>query len=396
MSDGGRRWLLLGVLGVGVLVAVQQARLGSRLLEYRLVEQTREALAQGRVEEARAQGEALLRIAPVSPRSANALAAVAVAREDDDQAVRLYGLAASRDLRDVISHAWLADHHGRRGAYAPALRHLGLLIDVHPSLRAELFPALAAFMATSAGLDATAGLLSEAPPWRQAFLAVAARESEDVEPLVAMHRRFAGTPAALTAPELAPVLDRMVRDGNARRAWLLFAASLPEESLVLLGNVFNDGFEAEPTGLPFDWRFGRVPGALVERVEVVDDRGERSTALHVEFLNRRVAFRHVSQLLVLDPGRYRLHGRVRLEGLRNDRGLEWVVQCAEGGSQVLGRTERFSGTSAWAAFQADVEVPPGCAAQWLRLQLPARIDSERQVVGRIWFDGVRISRQRDP
>lgn len=396
MRDGGRRLVLAGLLLAGALIGWQQLRLGPGLLETRLASSARQALAQEEPGRAAADGVALLRVAPLSAVTGNVLAEVALARNDPDGAAALYALSAGRDLRDLASHAWLADHHGRHGRYREAMEHLGLLLDVHPALRGEVFPALVGFMAGPDGMEAILELLRDAPAWRRAFLVQAARELERVDPLLELHTRLRTGERPLTQAELAPVVDRMVRDGEARRAWVLFAASLPEDALPLLGNVFNASFEAEPGGMVFDWRFGRVPGALIERVQELDDQGQSITALRVEFLNRRVPFRHVSQLLVLEPGEYRLHGRVRLESLRSGPGLEWVVQCAEGGRGIAGRSERFRGTRAWSAFEARVEVPPDCRAQWLRLQLPARVDSEQQIVGRLWFDGVRISRLQGP
>lgn len=117
-----------------------------------------------------------------------------------------------------------------------------------------------------------------------------------------------------------------------------------------------------------------------------------SAALRVEFHAQRVAFAHVRQRLALWPGKYRLEGQVKPDGLQNERGLQWVLRCESGAA--LGESERFSGRGAWQPFALVFDVPAvGCSSQWLQLLLPARAPAERWVVGRIWFDAMRIERR---
>jgi hypothetical protein len=108
-----------------------------------------------------------------------------------------------------------------------------------------------------------------------------------------------------------------------------------------------------------------------------------------------VPFSHVSQLLALAPGEYRLQGRVRVDSLRNERGLQWQVVCAHGDRQVLAATERVRGTELWQPFSVVVSVPEHeCRAQWLQLILAARIPAEQHISGQVWYDDLRIVRQR--
>jgi hypothetical protein len=115
----------------------------------------------------------------------------------------------------------------------------------------------------------------------------------------------------------------------------------------------------------------------------------------VEFHNTRVPFQHVSQLLLLQPGQYRLHGQVRAVALTNERGMRWVISCVEDRRKVLLETDRVTGSTPWTEFDAPFDVPDDerCRAQEIRLVLAARIAAEQEVGGEIWYDGLQIERR---
>ncbi|TXK65607.1 hypothetical protein [Alkalisalibacterium limincola] len=386
----------LGVVVVGVALAVGVALLvrGPGLGSDAQVASARAALAAGQLDAAQAGARAALGQDPTSVDALVVLAEVAIARDDLEAAQALHGEAARRSQRAVTSHAWLASRLGGQGDVAGALHHVDVLLRGHFNLRDSLYPALAQLLDSAAGVEALAGRLAEAPAWRLGFLSHVGRDADTrSEAVLALYSALEHTPNPPTLQERQPLLQRLVGEGRYRQAWLMFVATLDGPGIAELGNVFNGGFELDSSGLPFDWQFGRVAGAVIEQVQAVDDDGERSRRLRIEFLNRRVPFNHVGQLLLLDPGEYRLEGRVRLESLANPRGLQWVIHCAPAPGTELLRSERFSGTRAWGRFGEEFSVPAeGCEAQWLRLQIPARIDSERQVSGRAWFDAIAIHR----
>jgi hypothetical protein len=88
---------------------------------------------------------------------------------------------------------------------------------------------------------------------------------------------------------------------------------------------------------------------------------------------------------------------VRTDALRNERGLQWTIACAEGRGQRIAATDRYADSSPWREFVLDFSLPDqGCAAQWLQLELAARVPGEQQVSGRIEFAGLRIVRGNTP
>ena len=107
----------------------------------------------------------------------------------------------------------------------------------------------------------------------------------------------------------------------------------------------------------------------------------------------RSAFRDVRQLLLLPPGTgYQLRWRSRLDGLQAARGLRWTLTCADGPAGTILASEPSAGSSPWLQHAAAFDVPPDCPAQWLILELDARIAAETQAMGTAWFDDLEVVR----
>jgi hypothetical protein len=153
---------------------------------------------------------------------------------------------------------------------------------------------------------------------------------------------------------------------------------------------YNGNFEIPADGLPFNWIINPVLGADVKVVPSEDGKGR---VLRAQFSGARVQFSNVKQLMLLAPGHYRLAGQVKSDDLRTTRGLWWRLSCVNGSAEKsLAQTDLVSGTHPWSDFQVDFEVPAaGCAFQWLRLELPARIASEHQIEGQVWYRDLRIT-----
>ena len=104
------------------------------------------------------------------------------------------------------------------------------------------------------------------------------------------------------------------------------------------------------------------------------------------FQVRAFDFANVKQLMLLPAGDYSFSGRVRTEELRTSRGLWWRIFCANNPAKSLANTELVSGTMPWTDFTVKFQVPAAdCRAQWLQLELPARIDPELQIEGQVWY-----------
>jgi hypothetical protein len=86
-------------------------------------------------------------------------------------------------------------------------------------------------------------------------------------------------------------------------------------------------------------------------------------------------------------------GRVRAEGLHAPRGMAWQISCADSPTNSLAATNLVANTMPWTAFSVDFTVAPeACRGQWLKLDIPSRTASERQIEGQIWYEDIKIDR----
>lgn len=329
-----------------------------------------------------------LKANPLETRALVLLALAAEAEEEDRLAARLVSLAGARTLRDATAHRWLFELSLRQGDYAAALSHADLMLRVHPRLRGTLLPALMAVASKPAGRGAFVARLGTAPPWRSWFLQEYSRLAADPSEPTPLYTALQSASRPPTESELAPHLDRLIAAGRideARRMWL---GSLPDAQ-ASDDWLHNGDFRHPVSNLAFDWIIGSVRGAEIG-VEA-SPMGE-GQALRVQFGKGRVDFRHVRKLMMLPPGGYRLTGRAMAVDLRHKRGISWRLACAGDEGMTLGATPLLLGTVT-TEFAEPFTVPSNdCGAQWLVLELAARIAPEQMVDGgTVWFDSLQVT-----
>jgi hypothetical protein len=344
--------------------------------------------ASGRFEEAAALARRALAADPLDGRAYRVLADAARGRGDLEQQRELIVLAVQHAPRDIAARAWAAQIALERGDAASAFSHYDRMLRVEPGARTTVFPVIAALAAMPGARDAMVARLAEQPPWRTEFLryfASTAPSADDLLPVFEGLRASGG----LSPDENAALVGRLVRDRRWDQAFVAWAGGLSQAQLGALGTPVNGDFEdqAPPRG-PFDWNVGRVSGVDAGIRPLPDDEGH---ALRVEFQGKRSPFRDVRQLLMLPPrAGYRLEWRSRFDGLQASRGLRWTVTCADGTAGVILASEPSTGSSPWRTHAVAFDVPPGCPAQWLALELDARIAAETQAMGAAWFDDVAV------
>lgn len=326
---------------------------------------------------------------PLSAVPLRVFALIAEANGDDHRADSLMRMAAARSLRDVRSQIWLADYQLLNGNYSEAFERIDALLRVWPELGDTLFPVLTGLAIQPESSDVVISALQENPPWRRNFFAMMPKSLAEPSKLSAVYSSLMKGSTPPTTEEVRPYLQVLIEHGEAPLAYAVWQESLPPERRSL-ASVTNGEFDHAISNSGFDWRLESIRGAQAKVVSV----GNGGQALKVEFYNTRVPFRHVSQVLLLAPGTYRLLGRSKANHLQNERGLQWTVSCARGSNESLGETERMSGTFPWIEFAAQFEVPDrnDCQTQVLQLQLAARIPVEQKIVGDIWFDGLQVER----
>jgi hypothetical protein len=156
--------------------------------------------------------------------------------------------------------------------------------------------------------------------------------------------------------------------------------------------LYNGSFEQPLSNLGFDWIHQKHPAVSLDTAATYDTSGER--ALRVGFRGLRVQFQHLHQYLMLPPGDFLLHGRVRRDNLQAPQGMQWALYCV-GSKDPIAVTERFRGSEPWSRFRTEFSVPPqGCPVQMLRLELAGTIRLDFDASGTIWFDNLVIEQVR--
>ncbi len=353
-------------------------------------------------------GERALQAEPLNVAAIRTLALAAERARNEAHALELMTIAGRRSLRDTTTTAWLLHKSLERQDFAEALRRAEALwrtrVKLRPDadvadrreVREQLLPTLAAIASHPEGSQAMIDRLATNPPWRASFLAELPKHVPDAGTLLPIYRSLKDSAFPPTATELRPLLDKLIGQDLIELSYYVWLEFLPAERLAEVGHLYNGSFEHEPTNLPFDWVITLTSGADIGIVPRSDLPGKHG--LLIEFAHRRVPFQNVRQMVMLTPGHYTMTGSYRTIDLDNQRGMVWRIYCSGREKSPIAESERVSGTSStWKEFSFSFEVPAaGCRAQWLRLELAARIAAETQVSGAIWYDDLKIGRPDHP
>ena len=321
---------------------------------------------------------------PMNGAGYRVLALVAAAQGQEARAVGLMHQALQRSPGDLTARRWLAEQAQAAGQWRRALPLQDRLLRQAPDEGAAWFEEWTARLQEPAVRSAMQPILAAAPPWREAFLAHYAQKAPASTDVDALLSQLPG----LSPAEAAAWLGRLVADGRwaeAHTQWATLGSAGAARPLTA-GGLVNGGFETAPGLPPFDWSI-RAPAGVQASLSVVD--GRPGQALRLQFLGTRSAFNGVQQTVLAAPGLHTVHWAYRLEALTTPRGLRWVAACASTGVE-LGASPLLAGQAAWRDAHFAFEVPAGCPAVALRLELAARIPAETQAYGTAWFDDIRL------
>jgi CTP:molybdopterin cytidylyltransferase MocA len=346
----------------------------------------------GNLDLAREWAQRALRSNPLNVRALTLLGLIAERKGDQKSADALMRISGARTWSDRTSQAWLLNRAVRSGNYLDAISHVDAILRMEGySSQTPLYPMLAGFTADPQAFKALTTLLAESPPWRTWFLSELSARLPNQTRLIQLYAALNETENPPTKKELWPYLNRLIKDQNFEQAHQAWHETLSPEQRADKTYPFNGDFGIAVDGLPFNWNLEASPGAHVQIVTSVD--GGKKRALYVEFSGGRASFANVKQLMMLPSGDYTFRGSVKTKELRTSRGLWWHIFCANNSTRTLAHTELVSGTKPWTDFTVKFEVPAtDCRAQWLRLELPARVASESRIEGQVWYQDLRIAR----
>ncbi|MHB8724063.1 MAG: tetratricopeptide repeat protein [Casimicrobiaceae bacterium] len=335
----------------------------------------------------------------VDPTDVEALMVMARINEHDGDRKRAgdmlrYAMRLAPADRRVLIES--AGYFLRAGDWDHALPILQRLVNLYPAEGGEVWPPLLAGLERGRHDKWYREVARGNPPWWPAFFRYACEKSADVGALEGIYLERA-TAGLLSEDERACLLGREQREGRWTIAHQLWIDSLPLDQRRQIGYVFNGGFEWSLSNVGFDWITPAQEGVVADRQLAVGMVGKR--ALRVAFADRRYTGPPIYQYLMLPPGRYRLEGKERTDGLDSWLGLQWGLYCTQAAGRdgpQLAHSDRFLGSSDWSAFRVAFVVPAGCPVQQLRLELanPRRDarspgDVAARMRGTLWFDEIR-------
>ena len=323
---------------------------------------------------------------PMENRALLVLALDADRRAAPQETGRLMTVLAARSLRDVQPQLWLAERALGARRYGEAFLRLDVALRRDPSLSDILYPAMGAALDDPAATAPLVDRLEGEPKWRRSFLAALAGDEDHG---IDRARRLIAAMAASRAPaseaEVGDLVAAMAQAGDYRAARAIWLRLLPREQLGAVPLLYDGGFTGAPGAPPFNWRL-RQGGPVVVELAATSDG---APALHLQYpLGLRRGF--AEQLIVLEPGAYRLTGRTSVEAGDAPAQLVWALSCADGDETPLGEVPVSGRDGGWRAFSLAFDVPAGCQAQRLRL---SALPQDGFSTVEAWFGGMAIERR---
>jgi hypothetical protein len=354
-------------------------------------ENTPKQIAEELGDQARRQAVGLLVEQPLNARVLRILGELADAAGDQANAAALMQAAARRSLQETRALAWLIANRFKQGDLDRTVYYTDALLRTRPQLVPQVTPVLAQIAENKDknSVSLLENLLAGNPPWRRAFFRALPTSVSDVRTPLNLLLNLRETPTPPTAADLQAYINFLIAHKFYDVAYYVWLQFLPPRELSNVGYLYNANFETEPSGLPFDWVIRSGSGVTIDIVPLPEDQTQK--ALYIEFGYGRVNFRSVTQMVVLPPGTYQLHGKYKGE-IMGRRGLLWRIACADG--RRLGESNMFLGTKPeWQQFDFSFTVPNrDCPAQRVSLMLDSRSASEQFVTGSVWYDDLGISR----
>lgn len=345
--------------------------------------------SQKRLEELRKQAEAAILADPLRARNYRLLGQLAELQGSQKLVSAAMAAAVRRSRHEGYAAFWLLGKGLQNRNYPAAAYYADVLLRSATLSPNYVLPSLARMLEDKGPAEQEVlKLLTQNPPWRPVFFSGIYSHLTDASAPLNLFMNLRETKAPAGVKELNDYQTFLVRNKLYELAYYVWLQFLPPEDLKSAGFLFNGGFETTPSGSPFDWQLPERTNVSAYFASRADNSAEH--ALLVEFGSGRAEFSGVSQLTMLNPGRYKVKGSFKHD-LDGPRGVIWTVYCAD--QKIIGQSQRFVGMAQdWSRFEFGFSVPEkGCAAQALVLGLAARSPSEQLLSGEVWFDDLTIT-----
>lgn len=267
---------------------------------------------------------------------------------DEARARAAFIAAERRDPRALPAHYFLAELDLRTGNVAHGLSELAVLASLSPHGALAVAPFIATFARDRRNWPEVRALFRRDSNLAGYTLAKLAADPANATTIVAL--AGPAKPGSETT-WLEPLLASMTGAGRYAEARALWASRW-KLRLSPDAPLFDSGFANTSPPPPFNWALTSSTVGLAERLP-----GGR---LHAIFYGQQDGAL-ARQLLVLQPGTYRVTMRVAGDAARREA-LNWSVTCAKSSAPLATIDLAAASRQAWS-----FTVPPGCDAAWLEL-----------------------------
>ena len=326
---------------------------------------------------------ALLAQEPLQGRAFGTLAAIAHRKGQDDEALRLYEIAARRAPRDARGLDGLIQLEMQREDYRTAMHWIDFYLRTsigRDRTSSRVVQGLTQWALDGRFASALGEVLRTDPPWRaKMMIALRANPTAASRVYGQLDREH-----ALHPDEVSGWIDGLITAGQwdeAHARWLSkLQGGHPD------GNRFYNGdFSSDPSNHGFDWR---LPVGAAMSTEFEPVAGTRRRTLHLHFFGQTINAALLEHALRLGVGDHILQMRIRTRSLSSAEGVAFQVACPNG--TVIGAGDPLIGSADWQTAEIIVRVPPsGCPGQWLRLN-QVWSGAGARLSGDLWVDDVRV------
>ena len=262
-------------------------------------------------------------------------------------AEQAFEAAEWRNPRSLPARYFLTEHYLRNGNVRRGLVEYAALARLAPNGILSVTPFVASYARDPARWPQLRALLGAEPGLQEMTLETLARDAANTPAILALadsaHRSAA-------SPWLPTLLASLVAQGEYQKARAIWA-DIAHVRIRRGELLFDPGFSNPAPPPPFNWTLASSTVGLAER--------QPGGRLHVIFYGQEDGTL-ASQLLVLEPGSYRL--TMRIDGGGPQRSLRWAVTCANAHSPLATASLNTTGKQPWT-----FTVPAGCGAQRLEL-----------------------------
>lgn len=266
---------------------------------------------------------------------------------DNRLALNAFLAARERNPRAVAARYFLADHYLKAGQTGRGLVEISALARLVPASLTKVAPYLAAYAKTPSSAPQVKEMLKTHPQLEYVLFNELAVDARNANLVLYLWSGRGSDEAKIWQVRLLEGLVAAGRFSEARAAWTRFTGISDTQD-----GLFDPEFAARAQP-PFGWMLASGPSGIAEP----QDGGK----LHILYYGRD-DLALASQLITLQPGRYRLSMEVRM-GQPPSKSLAWTVRCQPGSNAIATLVLDRS-----ALVAVSFVVPTGgCPAQLLQL-----------------------------